>query len=85
MKKLIYIVVIAVAVITTGCHSTKVSKNTITWEEAEEISWESYLKVYNHPNVAWEKQSEEVQNYYLDCWAGSAQEDSIFQAYHIVY
>lgn len=84
MKKLIYIVVIAVAVITTGCGSTKVT-NTITWEEAEEISWESYLKVYNHPNVAWEEQSEEVQNYYLDCWAGSAQEDSIFQAYHIVY
>lgn len=85
MKKLIYIVVIAVAVITTGCHSTKVSKNTISWEEAEEISWESYLKVYNHPNVAWEKQSEEVQNYYLDCWAGSAEEDSVLQAYHIVY
>lgn len=85
MKKLIYIVVISVAVITTGCHSTKVSKNTISWEEAEEISWESYLKVYNHPNVAWEEQSEEVQNYYLDCWAGSAQEDSVLQAYHIVY
>ena len=85
MKKYIILTVVAlVAIATTGCGSTKMT-NTITWEEAEEISWESYLKVYNHPNVAWEEQSEEVQNYYLDCWAGSAQEDSVLQAYHIVY
>lgn len=85
MKKLIYIVVIAVAVITTGCHSTKVSKNTITWEEAVEISWEEFLKAYNYQDAPWDEQPDSVQNDYLDCWAGSAQEDSIFHSYNIVY
>lgn len=84
MKKLIYIVVIAVAVVTTGCScSTKVS-NTITWEEAEEISWAAYLQAYNYEDKPWDEQPDSIQNDYLDCWAGSAQEDSVLSHYHIV-
>lgn len=85
MKKYIILTVVAlVAIAATGCGSTKMANNVVTWEEACEISWEEFLKVNNYPNVAWEDQSIEVQNEYLDCWAGSAQEDSVLQAYHII-
>lgn len=83
MKKLAIISIIAVIVIATiGCCSTKVSKD-ITWEEAQEISWKAYLETYNHEDKPWEEQPEEVQNYYLDCWAGSGQEDSVLRSYNI--
>lgn len=84
MKKLI--ISIGVFTIICSCCTTKTANpNTITWEEAEEISWAAYLEVYNHEDKPWEEQPDSIQNYYLDCWAGSGQEDSVLSKYNIIY
>ena len=83
MVKIKFFALIALGAIFAMCSPTKVEKNQITWEEAVEISWTEYLRVYNIEDLPWDDQPTEVKNYYLDCWAGSAQEDSILSNYII--
>lgn len=77
-------VLVAIATFVCSCCSVKES-NTINWEEACEISWAEFLRVNNCPDIPWEEQPDSIQNEYLDCWAGSAQEDSLLMNYTIEY
>jgi hypothetical protein len=84
MKK--FIISIGVFTIICSCCTTKTANpNTITWEEACELSWAYYLEKNNYPDLPWEEQPDSIQNDYLDCWAGSAQEDSLLMNYNIEY
>lgn len=83
MVKIKLFALIALGAIFAMCAPTKVEKQKITWEEAVEISWAEFLKVNNYQDSPWEEQPDSIQNEYLDCWAGSAQEDSILSNYII--
>ena len=83
MKKIIIIVIVILGVIIAMCAPTKVEQKPISWEEACEISWAEFLKINNYRDLPWEEQPDSIQNEFLDCWSGSAQEDSILCNYKI--
>ena len=83
MKKIIFAaVVLGIAV--AMCAPTKVEKEVINWEEACEISWTEFLRVNDYQDLPWEEQPDSIQNEFLDCWSGSAEEDSLLRNNYII-
>lgn len=83
MKKIIFAAVV-LGISVAMCAPTKVEKPTITWEEACEISWTEFLRVNDYQDLPWEEQPDSIQNEFLDCWSGSAEEDSLLRNNYII-
>lgn len=67
MKKLILGVLCAIAL--TGC---KVSQDSNNQTDKLDESWKAYCIAYN---VDSENPTTEQENYFLDCWCGSVDEE----------
>lgn len=65
MKNLIITSALILLLLLTGCKTSKT---------AEQVSWEAFCQEYEY---SYNTEDPEAINEYLDCWRGSAQEETI--------
>ena len=82
--KIIVFAAVILGIAVAMCAPTKVEKEVINWEEACEISWAEFLRVNDYQDLPWEEQPDSIQNEFLDCWSGSAEEDSLLRNNYII-
>lgn len=64
MKTMIFTVILFIASVFSGCNNNTVSE--------QNTSWKAYCVAYN---VDANAPTEEEENYFLDCWCGSVEEE----------